>query len=230
MAAVSSSDREGGLEHDRDARSIFYGEDKEDTDGSICPVGCRHQKDEMKGCSETFATVIVGGIPKILQEIELMEIPSSKKLLNTVDTPGTNHAYHSMILPCERCKKLSLVSWTSYTRNIGLLPQQSAEKALPHVEIKSAPEYYTHVLLTGNILTTPNFSLAKERGNLRPPVHTGKRGTNRELRAVVPEADRGERRDGRRSESQTFAAELADLCGVASLDRALKRKNRTISH
>lgn len=238
--ADTGSNGHGELPVSEDA-FVFHGGDEEDTRPDTCPIGCRHQKDELKGVTETYATAVVGGIPKIMQVIKTMEAPWTEPQLNTADTPTANHANHSLFLSCEKCMERSVCSFSCYQRNIERIPAGLLEKVLPHRVMKTPQEYYLHIALTGHVMATPRFSHIKRTGRELLNKQQQRQRAVGHHRSIGsdPSQDNDEGISGGHTAGRSVDAEREGMMmgeegdsevaiDMAGLDRALKRRNRNM--
>lgn len=92
---------------------------REDHDMNLHPIGCRHSPGRVSIClcKETAATMIVGGLERIDNELKDMErgVDNMGATSATrVDMPGHDMSPQSTVLWCEICGRSSVRSWESY--------------------------------------------------------------------------------------------------------------------
>ena len=94
--------------------AVIFSRRPEDEDFSMHPPGCRHQASctRISECADTWSTRLVGGVKEIEDRIVAIEESVDRLPLHLkIDMPGMHLGQHSLVLPCEICKKHSVVSW-----------------------------------------------------------------------------------------------------------------------
>lgn len=208
-----------------------FGGDPEDCDDTLHPVGCRYapgmwnwvcmcwpldmplihgmyatgRQSITSDCSETYSTIILGGLHVIEEAICCMEgMADQSHPSHMVDVHGYDLAPNSLVLMCEVCMKHSVVSYESYCRvamrDNGM---QWCGMLGVHQPIRTAAEYYVHMACTGALYRTPEFRYSSKK--------TGEVKRKSNTRIVMDSIDMEEvERSLRRKVPKKLAAEVKE--------------------